>query len=70
MAIKDLIATPGDIAASRITRLFDYTGEAHSRLFGEIKEAVDSAVAAEREACLPGMSRARPTRTRRTRGGA
>ncbi|HEY9758843.1 MAG TPA: hypothetical protein V6C97_26985 [Oculatellaceae cyanobacterium] len=47
MPLKDLIATPGEIAASRITRNFDFSShEAHSRLFKEIKEAVDSAVAA------------------------
>ncbi|HEY9758964.1 MAG TPA: hypothetical protein V6C97_27595 [Oculatellaceae cyanobacterium] len=60
MPLKDLIATPGQIAASRITRNFDFSShEAHSRLFNEIKEAVDSAVAADRKSRSDRSSRKR-----------
>lgn len=49
MALKDLIATPGEAAAARIVKLFRYTGEAGEQLRCAIEDEVDKAVAAERE---------------------
>lgn len=51
MALKDLIATPGEATASRIVELFRYSGEAREQLWEAIEAAVTEAVAAERAAC-------------------
>lgn len=51
MPLKDLISTPGEVAASSITKRFRYSGSAHEDLHAAIVKAVDAAVAEERERC-------------------
>lgn len=51
MALKNLIASPGEAAAARITHRFRYSGSALEELHQAVVDAVDGAVAAEREAC-------------------
>jgi len=47
MALKGLIATPGEAAIGRLAREYRIDPDVHRRLIEEI----DSAVLAEREAC-------------------
>lgn len=49
--LKDLIASPGEAAAARITKMFRYDGNAHKNLYDAIKEAVDEVARKERQAC-------------------
>jgi hypothetical protein len=51
MALKELIATPGEAAAGKIMGLFRYSGEARRQLYEAIRAEVDAAVFKEREAC-------------------
>ena len=44
MALKDLIATPGEAAAARIVKQFRFTGTARDDLYAAVREAVDDAL--------------------------
>lgn len=51
MALKELIATPGEAAAGKIMSLFRYSGEARRQLYEAIRAEVDQAVSKERYEC-------------------
>ena len=47
MALRDLIASPGDVVAKRLSADYRIDADAHARIIQE----VNAAVRAEREAC-------------------
>lgn len=49
MTLKDLVATPGEAAANRIVKSLRFSShETRERLWADVRNAVDDAVAAER----------------------
>jgi hypothetical protein len=51
MALKDLIASPGETAAYRVLKEWRIAGDARAELTEAIKQEVEHAIAKEREAC-------------------
>ena len=51
MALKDLVATTGETAAYRVLKGWRIAGDARDELAAAIKQEVERAIAAEREAC-------------------
>lgn len=62
MALKDLIATPGEAAAAQIITRFRFSGDAKAELYEAVKVAVDDAyklgqTQGSRYACNPPVLR-------------